>query len=348
MNHLPRFLVTLCLCQIFSSIVDSRVFIGPWAMPSKDERIKNHMMCAPSKTDKAPRNNGTLILPNTMDEKITSCTSTHSVIDTIIQQWNSHVTSKGPSFTVKKKSKQTIVDKEEELKKSITSFCQENKCDTDYNWLPSNISASMKKYFRPFHSSEWNVSPNEWLSNFDIDAVLLQYNDVFPSFHYVTSSSIDYDTLIGDDVCVTQQLCKLDIGALYESGIRTIGIVFNLDKHTQPGSHWVTVCISLEQHLFAYVDSNGISAPPSIRRLYKTVVKQALEAGIVDDEDKLEYIENFTRYQKTNTECGMFCIYFLILAMYRFPIQTMIQTMLEQRYQFTDDYMRALRTQLFN
>lgn len=334
------------LIHFFSCIVDSRVYIGPWTMPRNG--TKNHMMCAPKQTDKEPRGDGTLILQNTTTQKPKSCTPSHKVIDEIIQQWNKHAATNKPSSVIKNTAKRSIVQKEEELKHSINDFCQDNKCDTDYTWLPLSISSSMKKYFRPFHSSEWNTRPNEWLSNFDIDSVLLQYNEVFPSFHYVTSSSIDYDTLIGDDVCVTQQLCSLDISTLYASGIRTVGIVFNLDKHTQPGSHWVTVCVSLDQHIFAYIDSNGNPAPPSIRRLYHTIVKQATQANIIKTDDQLVYIENFTRYQTTNTECGMFCIYFLILAIYRFPIQTMIETMIQQRYQFNDTYMRQLRTQLFN
>ena len=35
-----------------------------------------------------------------------------------------------------------------------------------------------------------------------------------------------------------------------KQGINKIGVIFNLDKHTQPGSHWVALFIDGEKRKF--------------------------------------------------------------------------------------------------
>jgi hypothetical protein len=87
------------------------------------------------------------------------------------------------------------------------------------------------------------------------------------------------------------------------------GIIFNLDKHNEPGSHWVCVYINTNSKSdnfgFFYFDSNALPMPSEINTLSKSIETQV-------NHSKFKILQNDKRKQFKNTECGMFCMHFII------------------------------------
>jgi hypothetical protein len=97
-----------------------------------------------------------------------------------------------------------------------------------------------------------------------------------------------------------------------KKGVRTLGAVFNMDKHDQAGSHWVAVFVSLDKtrkmYGAFYYDSIGRPPPEEIGTWMHSL------KVLVDDTDfKLTF--NQERRQYRNTECGMFAMHFLDKAL---------------------------------
>ena len=92
------------------------------------------------------------------------------------------------------------------------------------------------------------------------------------------------------------------------NNIEKIGMIFNLDKHYQKGSHWVSMFLDIPNRRLFYFDSAGKKQPPEIKALCEKIKKQATKLNIDITFDSNENIE----HQIGNTECGMYCLYFII------------------------------------
>jgi Ulp1 family protease len=85
-----------------------------------------------------------------------------------------------------------------------------------------------------------------------------------------------------------------------------LGVVFNLDKHNQPGSHWVAMFMSWNSGQCCYWDSYGMRPNPEVVKLMNRLQEQARQL-----EKEVIIKINKKRHQYKNTECGVYCIYFL-------------------------------------
>ena len=81
-----------------------------------------------------------------------------------------------------------------------------------------------------------------------------QYEQTFSNFKLIEPTAIDYDTRLPEenDRCVSEPLCNLSIKQLMKQGKNKIGIVFNLDNHDEPGSHWVSLFVDIDNSLIFY------------------------------------------------------------------------------------------------
>jgi hypothetical protein len=86
-----------------------------------------------------------------------------------------------------------------------------------------------------------------------------------------------------------------------------IGVVFNLDKHNESGSHWVSLFVNIPKGEINFWDSFAVNPPPEVSTLMKKIQKQARELGI-----KLKIQINKKQHQFKNTECGMYSINFIV------------------------------------
>ena len=140
-------------------------------------------------------------------------------------------------------------------------------------------------------------------------------------------------TVTANKKCLIDEFCHVDLKKEKAKGVRTIGAVFNLDPHTKSGSHWIACCILLDERAIYYFDSYGLPPPAQVSRFMRSFILQ--DAGL-----ELKY--NGRRFQFGNSECGMYCMYFLICMINRVPFKTFV------RHTVPDKYMLELRQVLFS
>jgi hypothetical protein len=233
-------------------------------------------------------------------------------------------------------------------------------CEKEDCWLStlknSALSEQLKDViFAPEHPPKWIKNPNEWLTDVDISRVMKQYEQTYPHFKFIGPSPIDFDTKVkrgdlpwaksgpaNDQVCVWEELCHLSLKKLLGNGKTKLGVVFNLDRYDEPGSHWVSLYLSLgepknmdggssskidikwpkdssggkKQKTYVptpfvfYFDSTGRPAPKEIKALIERIQTQGKE--LFPQMDIVSYNNNGQDHQKSNTECGMYSLFFLI------------------------------------
>tara|TARA_B100000405_G_scaffold302490_1_gene265918 strand:+ start:48 stop:869 length:822 start_codon:yes stop_codon:yes gene_type:complete len=225
---------------------------------------------------------------------------THSQLKSIARKYNSK----------NKNDKIIISRKKEELWKSIRDKMKYS-CDDEKCW--ANGDNSLLERFRPSKPEEWKLNPRTWLTNFDINHVMKQYEKKFKTFKFVGVFPNNYDDKIFMNVCVSEELCNLNISDMINKGKYQLGIVFNTDPHWSSGAHWVAVYIGIsvkypKKFGFFYYDSNAEKPSTYVYKLYEEVKKQMSK---VTKKDFDLYI-NDRRHQFKNTECGMFSMHFII------------------------------------
>ncbi len=90
---------------------------------------------------------------------------------------------------------------------------------------------------------------------------------------------------------------------------RKLGIVFNLDDHDGPGTHWVSMFVDLDEKIIFYYDSALNAVPHEISKLKREIIKQGKK---LEQPIHFDYMQNDVAHQTTNTECGMYSIFFII------------------------------------
>lgn len=240
------------------------------------------------------------------------------------------------------------------------------ECDKETCWLNSipdkRIEHKLKKeLFTPFQPSDWKQNKNAWLSNFDIEAVLKQYQQTYsPKFISLGPTPIDFDTKKTNGQCVWNELCQLSLPTQYNKGVRKIGIIYNLDTHHGSGTHWVSMFIELPDEddknnkpFIFYFNSTSQRMPKEIKRFIQRIQKQWMEfKGI----HLSVYKNNKMQHQRTNSECGMYSLFFVITCLTR-KTDLMPETQLNTKdlvdlfagkHRIDDKYVAKFRDIYFN
>lgn len=139
-----------------------------------------------------------------------------------------------------------------ELKKK--HLCETEKCMIKKavgNKHPHLYDQMIKEIEAPEHPNDWKKNPNEWLSNIDINLVMKQYEKTYPEFLFLGPTSINFDERAsnGGEGCVGNEICHLTLAKLMamKPVKRKVGMVFNLSRNDQPGSHWVSLFVHLPE-----------------------------------------------------------------------------------------------------
>jgi hypothetical protein len=195
-----------------------------------------------------------------------------------------------------------------ELKTRLTQ-CDDDRCLLGEIDDVAKRKQWKQKLFAPEHPPEWLKNKKEWLSNHDIDSVMPQYEEKYANFKYLGTTSIDYDYKYSDGACIENRLCLFDLKKEMNAGKRRFASVFNLDKHTMGGSHWVTVYFDTEFSTIMFFDSARGRMPKQIRKFIKKVMRQGLmmKPKIVFDLKTAK-----SSHQRGDAECGVYAIYFII------------------------------------
>ena len=136
----------------------------------------------------------------------------------------------------------------QEIANRFADSCKEEKC-----WIRKLLGDNdIKPIYRPTSPADWKKNPVEWLSNFDIEAVMNQYEETYPEFEFLGPVPIDFDkrSKKGDDnTCVSKDVCTFHLAEKIKQGKTKMGIVFNLSPSTSSGSHWVSLYVHLPDTL---------------------------------------------------------------------------------------------------
>jgi hypothetical protein len=182
------------------------------------------------------------------------------------------------------------------------------KCETEYCLVKKiPIDPATRKnwlsHFRPEKPELWDKKPTQWLDSFNLEDVMNQYEQSNPEFEFIGPVPIDFDSQAGAfGRCIVDELCKLNLSEMRERGKRKIGIIFNLDPHDQPGSHWVCAFIDLDKSAAYYFDSYGFKPEREINELFKRLHAQGIKNIYFND----------IRHQRKDSECGMYCLFTII------------------------------------
>jgi hypothetical protein len=283
-------------------------------------------------------------------EKDNTCFS-QSALNRLVKIWNTLY----PTNKIQGGSKKSKRELWKELNKRMSSHC--NGSGKEYCWVDKLHGAKkdpeIARSLRPVKPSEWYKKPNAWLSNYDIEAVMEQYqeDDSF-KYQFLGVYPIDFEGKDAFGECLFKEICNLHISKLYENGIRYIGLITNLDKHDQSGSHWTSLfaCIDPEKPCFGayYYDSVSREPPPEIDAFMKKLQSQAKMIAAkkkIDKEFKLDYNEN--RHQYGNNECGVFSMAYQIRWLDKLkknPNMTFAQI---EKFKTNDEKIHKLRSELF-
>jgi hypothetical protein len=173
------------------------------------------------------------------------------------------------------------------------------------------LAAEARRYVRPKMPTEWRKNPNAWLSNFELDAVMAQYESTYPEFKYMGTQMSDFMARKGDGSCVSD-LCDRD----WMRGDRMYGFIMNMDVHTGRGTHWVGIVLDCRTRLKPvcyYYDSLGRPPPATSRPFFEYCATR-----VSSQRPKAAYrhfikhsLYNTNVHQRGNTECGMHSLQFL-------------------------------------
>ena len=153
---------------------------------------------------------------------------------------------------------------------------------------------------------EWNINKNEWLNTNDIENVLRQYQKKHHDFMFIGAVPIDFDNELSPGMCVINELCKINLDSMLKNNKTKLGIVFNLDKHDEPGSHWVALYGDFNQNKIIFFDSYGTKPPNEVIKLMKRLKTQGRS-----NNKRIKLYVNKTRHQYKNSECGVYSIDFI-------------------------------------
>ena len=156
---------------------------------------------------------------------------------------------------------------------------------------------------------EWQKNPFEWLSTSDIKNVMKQYEKKYSDFLFMGPVPVDCPSSI---TCVLSGL-SVDI-LINRLGKTKLGIIYNLDEHDEPGSHWVASYFDFKKCKILYFDSSGTS-PPKMILSFLQKMKKGCEDYYLKYFNKhitAEIYSNNTRFQFGNSECGVFSMNFII------------------------------------
>ena len=250
--------------------------------------------------------------------KTNICFSKESLLK-LIEAWNN--TNTNNKIIVKNKS--SIKNLWEQLDNKLKGICDKG---ADWCWTGAienmtsnpNIKKEVKeianKELKPEKPKEWLSNPKTWLSNYDIEKVMNQYSlNKEYKYNFLGVFPIDFSVKNKFGKCLFSEICNINIAKFIKKGIKYLGLITNLDKHDQPGSHWTSTFIIIDPNISSYgayyYDSTARPIPSYVLNFLKQI---KIQCDNLYPSNKFLYKYNKKQHQRKNTECGIFSIVFQI------------------------------------
>lgn len=210
------------------------------------------------------------------------------------------------------------------ISKRLYKLCGKN----DYKWIDLNfinlISDDLLKESVKYFTFKPKMTKTDitWLTSNDINEILQQYTfDNNNKFLFIGAQPSDYS-----------KIKKIDYNKIKK--VENIGIVFNLDTHKQPGSHWIAVYIDNQNKIIDYFDSLG-------NKINKNI--QDFINNFLDYEYK--YNINNIKHQKGGSQCGIYSVFYIIKRLSGMSFNQINKYFLNLNN--SDTFMREYRKVLF-
>lgn len=227
----------------------------------------------------------------------------------IARLWNAQRPAGTDAIRVSSSKEQLIAALESKTHRNEHEFGQ-------LSFIPNSMKMTLEEAYRPQRPKQWRNNKYEWLTTDDIQNVMMQYEKRYPTFKFIGVFPIDFAARHGSGVCIEERMCRLDVSKLHKAGIRRIAMVFNLDKHNQSGSHWVSYYVGMDRsrlNFGAYFyDSVAKAPPPEVQQLTSRLAGQVGTLFTPRVASRFEKRYNVTRRQFKNSECGVFSMHFLV------------------------------------
>jgi len=177
---------------------------------------------------------------------------------------------------------------------------------------PNQKEWAKSKYFESLNTDDKDKLENktfrpdgpqgqfDWLSTIDINQVLYQYEDKYKDFKFLGAVPMDFAEL---DYLPFKTLNFKDL----EDKYKRIGVIFNTDKSTQRGKHWISLFFDLEKGQIYFSDSVGIKPPEPVRLFIQKIEKYLKSKGL-----NVDSRYNKTEHQEKYTECGVYSVNFIL------------------------------------
>lgn len=192
----------------------------------------------------------------------------------------------------------------EEIGKRIGDKCTNQKCWGQQEFIQLMEETAREEFLKYTHRPDSPQGKFDWLSTFDINDTMEQYYTPENKAVFFGAVPMDFATLS------SLEISNPDYQKYYNKGIRKFGVIFNLDNHNQPGSHWTAMYTDLEKGYIFYFDSFGKKPEPRVRELMRKQARFLESIGKNINNIRTDY--NKVQHQKGNTECGVYSINFLI------------------------------------
>ena len=208
-------------------------------------------------------------------------------------------------FEILNKKFQELLHKKETTFWAWTDILKAEARKATNNQIVKDMIKVENTDLRPAQPKEWINNPVEWLSNYDIDKVLRQY-EAIPEFNYKFHGVFSIDFGLKE-----QGGHGIDLKELLKSGkVRFFGFITNLSRSNEAGTHWTSSFFvfdpSLPSYGGYYYDSTTGKIPQDLIPVFADIKEQAEK--LIKKPFPI-YVNN-KRHQRSNTECGVFSIAF--------------------------------------
>jgi hypothetical protein len=223
------------------------------------------------------------------------------------------------------------------LKTTLLASLQKHLPSNESKWLTLDFMnkvkqddiQEMKEQFRPTKPSSWYTNDRTWLNTTDINNVMNQYHPRYPSFYFFGVHPIDFNHKYDGVKCIADEICNFNLKTFLNKKYKHAGLILNLDKHYESGSHWVSVYFGLHPSLpnfgCYYIDSVGTEMPKEVVHLTDLIVQQIKKMYSEKVSSRFKIVQNKKQFQFKNTECGMFSIFFLVQLLKRQPFNKLME-----------------------